>query len=228
MKKFLAVLLVVILCASVAVWAAAEQTNEYAVGNIVTFGSYEQDNDPGNGKEPVDWIVLESDGAKALLISEYCLDAHAYNTAFVKMTWERCTLRAWLNSDFMNEMFTPEEQAKILSTDVVNDNNPDYGTYGGNDTVDKIYLLSFGEAYRYFPTDESRQAKPTAYAIENGAYVNEETGNTWWWLRTAGVRRIDACGVRQDGRVSGYGSRDVYRLSGTIRPVLWVSIGNAN
>jgi len=226
MRKFFAMILGVVVCVSVTITAMAEQTNEYTVGSIVTLGSYEQDNDLSNGKEPVDWIVLEADGEKAFLISEYCLDAHAYNKDFVKMTWERCTLRTWLNNEFMNELFTAEEQAKILSTDVVNDNNPDYGTYGGNDTVDKIYLLSYDEVFRYFPTDKSRQAKPTAYAIANGAYVNDTTGNTWWWLRTAGVRRIDACGVRQDGRVSGYGSRDVYRPSGTVRPVLWVSIGD--
>lgn len=228
MKKFLAVLLCAALCVSAAIPAMAAEANSYATGSIVTFGSYEQDNNPDNGKEPVQWIVLQSDGDRAFLISQYCLDAHPYNTDFVPMTWEKCTLRIWLNNTFMNELFSAEEQAQILPVTVVNENNPNYGTYGGKDTVDQIYLLSVGEAYQYFPEEAGRQALPTAYAIARGAYVNETSGNTWWWLRTAGVRRIDASGVRQDGRISGYGSRDVYRPSGAIRPVLWIQIPDSN
>ena len=223
MKKFFAFVLGMALLTSA---ACAAETNQYTVGGTVILGNYEQDNNLDNGKEPVEWIVLETNGAQAFLISKYCLDARPYNTDFVPMTWEKCTLRAWMNSEMINELFSADEQANILSTQVVNDNNPDYGTYGGLDTQDKLFLLSFDEVYRYFPTDQSRQAQPTAYAVARGAYLNADTGNTWWWLRTAGVRRIDACGVRQDGRVSGYGSRDVYRPSGTLRPVLWVNIGN--
>jgi eukaryotic-like serine/threonine-protein kinase len=223
MKKFIAFMLGMALFTSA---ACAAEANQYTVGGTIVFGNYEQDNNPDNGKEPVEWIVLETDGKQAFLISKYCLDARPYNTDFVPMTWEKCTLRTWMNSAMMNELFTADEQASILRTHVVNENNPDYGTYGGLDTEDYLFLLSFDEAYRYFPTDLSRQAQPTAYAVARGAYLNADTGNTWWWLRTAGVRRIDACGVRQDGRVSGYGSRDVYRPSGTLRPVLWVTVGD--
>ena len=224
MNKVIAVLVSVLICLVFVFSAIAEEINVYVAGNIVAFGSYEQDNNLENGTEPVDWIVLETDGEQALLISRYCLDARPYNTVFKAMTWEKCTLRKWLNDSFLHTAFSAKEQARILPVTVINDNNPDYGTYGGEDTTDQIYLLSHGEVFRYFPTEESRRAQPTAYAVAQGAYYNETTGNTWWWLRTAGVRRIDACGVRQDGRVSGYGSRDVYRPSGTIRPVLWVSV----
>ncbi len=223
MKKFFALILGITLFTSA---ACAAEANPYTAGGTVTFGHYEQDNNLDNGKEPVEWIVLETNGTQAFLISKYCLDARPYNTDFVPMTWEKCTLRAWMNSEMMDELFTAEEQATLLLTQVINENNPDYGTYGGLDTEDYLFLLSFDEAYRYFPTDLNRQAQPTAYAVARGAYINADTGNTWWWLRTAGVRRIDACGVRQDGRVSGYGSRDVYRPSGTLRPVLWVTVGD--
>lgn len=228
MRKFLAILLCAALGVSAAVLAAAAEAGEYIAGGVVTFGSYEQDNNLDNGKEPVEWIVLQTDVDRAFLISRYCLDAHPYNTDFMPMTWEKCTLRVWLNEPFLSDLFSPEEQARILPTAVVNEDNPYYGTYGGKDTVDSIYLLSVGEAYQFFPEEASRAALPTAYAAARGAYVNEATGNTWWWLRTAGVRRIDASGVRQDGRISGYGSRDVYRPSGAIRPVLWVQIPDSN
>lgn len=226
MKRCFAILLGLTLCLSFTLSASAEQTNEYSVGSIVTFGVYEQDNNLDNGKEPVDWIVLKIDGSQALLISKYCLDARAYNKDFIPMTWSKCTLRVWLNDTFLNETFSAEEQAKITPVKIVNANNPHYSTYGGEDTTDKIFFLSLAEVYEFFPDQTGRQAQPTEYAKAQGAFVNESNGNTWWWLRSPGVRPIDACGVRADGRVSGYGSRDVNRPSGTIRPVLWVNIGN--
>jgi hypothetical protein len=226
MRRCFAVLLCLSLCLSFTFTAVAEKTNEYTVGSTVTLGNYEQDNNPDNGKEPVEWIVLEADGERALLISQYCLDAHAYNKDFISMTWSECTLRTWLNDTFINEAFSAEEQAKIIPVTITNPDNSHYGTYGGDDTTNKIYLLSLTEVYQYFPDQAGRTAKPTEYAKARGAYVNETNGNAWWWLRSPGVRTIDACGVRTDGRVSGYGSRDVYRPSGSIRPVFWLSIGN--
>ena len=225
MKKFTAILLVLALCLTFTAGALAEQATAYAVGDSVIFGHYEQDNNADNGKEPVEWIVLDVQDGQALLLSRYCLDARAYNKAFIPMTWAKCTLRAWMNDAFLNDLFTAEEQEKIVPVTIKNDNNPHYGTYGGEDTTDRIYLLSLAEAEHYFPDIPTRVAQPTEYAKAQGAYVNEHNGNTWWWLRTAGVRRIDACGVRADGRISGYGSRDVNRPSGTLRPVLWVKTG---
>ena len=225
MKKLAAVILMLTLCLSITNLAAAEQSAVYAVGDTVTFGHYEQDNNADNGKEPVEWIVLDVQEGRVLLLSRYCLDARAYNKAFIPMTWAKCDLRAWMNDTFLSDLFTAEEQAKIVPATVANDNNPHYGTYGGEDTTDKIYLLSLAEAEHYFPDIPTRVAQPTAYAKARGAYVNEQNGNTWWWLRTPGVRRIDACGVRADGRISGYGSRDVNRPSGTLRPVLWMKTG---
>ena len=41
----------------------------------ITVGHYEQDADPSNGAEPIEWIVLENSGKTAMLISKYGLDA---------------------------------------------------------------------------------------------------------------------------------------------------------
>ena len=224
MKKCLIATLCLTLVLMLALPAAAESTPDYAVGSYVTFGHYEQDNEPQNGKEPVEWLVLERQEDRVFLLSRYCLDARAYHTDFIPMTWELCALRSWMNGEFFTELFTPEEQARVLETEVVNRKNPHYSTPGGNDTLDRIYLLSLAETEAYFPSIPTRQASATAYAKAHGAFVNEKNGNSWWWLRSPGVRRIDACGVRADGRISGYGSRDVNRPSGTIRPVIWLSI----
>ena len=37
-------------------------TDELKKGDIVVFGSYEQDNNPTNGQEPIEWIILADDG----------------------------------------------------------------------------------------------------------------------------------------------------------------------
>ncbi|MDY6017558.1 MAG: TIR domain-containing protein, partial [Oscillospiraceae bacterium] len=71
-------------------------------GDYVFFGAYEQDNSASNGKEHIEWLVLEVKDGKALVISKYALDCKQYNTNYTDVTWEACTLRRWLNNDFIN------------------------------------------------------------------------------------------------------------------------------
>ena len=120
------------------------------VGEIVTFGTYEQDGNFGNGKEPIEWEVLSVEGNKALLISKYVLDCQPYNNEDTDVTWETCTLRTWLNNDFKNAAFSSAEQAKIPTVTIVNKNNPRYGTAGGSNTNDQIFCLSLEEMESYF------------------------------------------------------------------------------
>ena len=89
MKKSVAILLGLILCLSLALPALVEEADAYTVGSIVRFGDYEQDNDEGNGEEPIEWIVLDVDGDRALLLSRYALDAQPYNTYTKRITWCR-------------------------------------------------------------------------------------------------------------------------------------------
>ncbi len=224
MKRIFAAVLALCLCAAGAAMAQ-ESEDGWAAGDTVVFGSYEQDNVLTNGKEPLEWIVLKTEGDRAMLITRYLIDARAYHKAFVKMTWSECTLRQWLNDSFLKEAFSQEEQARIQEVLVVNDDNPHYSTRGGEDTMDRVFLLSEAEVLEFFPQQEQRACQATEYAKAQGAYVDENNGNSWWWLRSPGVRPVDACGVRADGRISGYGSRDVNRPSGTIRPVIWVTMG---
>ncbi len=124
-----------------------------SVGDIVYWGSYEQDNDPENGTEPVEWYVLDKADGEATLLAVYLLDWQQYHEAGGDITWENCTLRSWLNREFYNMAFSEEEQAAIVNTNVVNEDNPYCGTEGGNDTTDKVWLLSLGEMERYFHID---------------------------------------------------------------------------
>ena len=89
-------------------------------GSIVTLGRYEQDHNAGNGPEPIEWIILDMQEGRALLLSRYALDTMPYNTESADVTWETCSLRAWLNDEFLNNTFTDEERAAILLSDLDN------------------------------------------------------------------------------------------------------------
>lgn len=187
---------------------------------IVTFGHYEQDNNPSNGAEPIEWLVLEDDGETSTLISRYALDAVPFNTDYhTAVTWETSTLRRWLNGKFMNMAFTEEEQARLAMTHNAAEANPKYDTDPGSDTWDRVYLLSIGEAERYFETDLSRGAVRTTYAKARGADTWTDSPFGWWWLRSPGDAADTIAMVSYDGSVSLYGS-DAWADMRAIRPVV--------
>ena len=82
---------------------------------------------------------------KPFLLSDVILDKQAYNENDEYITWKESSLRAWLNDKFMNRAFSDEEKEKINITEIINQDNPVYGTEGGNNTFDKIFLLSLSE-----------------------------------------------------------------------------------
>ena len=200
----------------------AQNSEAVQVGDVITFGEYKQDHGIGNGKKPIEWIVLDRNGSKALLISKYGLDTEPYHTEDTAVTWEACSLRKWLNNDFLGNAFTEREQKAILNTDVDNgQGNPLYNTDGGNRTQDRVFLLSWQEACKlYFPDNASRTIKPTAYAAALRAYTDADNGNGWWFLRSPGKDQLNAAAVCKDGRIS------TIRVGakGCVRPALWVQL----
>jgi len=199
-------------------------------GDSVLFGRYEQDNNDENGAEPIEWLVLKAEGRRALLISRYGLDAKPYHQQFYQsITWEGCTLREWLNGEFMSAAFTTEEQHAILMTDVDNSQDQGYRSWrsqGGNDTQDRLYLLSYAEAGEYFSGDRDRMCAPTDLAVAHGASTTKGLARGgrftgWWWLRSPGD------GQRTAAAVNGGGSRSLYDVNYGIvcvRPVMWVDL----
>ena len=192
------------------------------VDDIVYFGAYEQDNDKSDGKEAIEWLVLAKKENKLLVISKYALDCQMYNTDYTDVTWESCTLRTWLNDEFLNEAFSADERSYIAQTTVTADENPEYDTDPGNDTKDKVFLLSIDEVEEYFSSDDARQCEPTDYAVANGAYESD-SGDCWWWLRSPGDSQYDAAGVYGDGSVSHYGDYVDCDID-AVRPALWINL----
>ena len=194
------------------------------VGDIIEFGRYEQDNYFENGPEPIEWLVLDVSNGSALLISRYGLDAQAYHTVDTGITWANCTLRKWLNEIFYDEAFSQSEKQLINLTKVENPDNPEQGTPGGADTEDKIFLLSDREFNRYFTNDELRIGIPTLYAKSNGAYINPDNGNSWWWLRSPGISPRTPLCISSTGSIYKYGG-EVTHDYGVVRPVLRLNSG---
>lgn len=198
------------------------------VGDIIVFGTYEQDNNTSNGKENIEWLVLAKENNRVFVISDKALDCHPYNSSRTRVTWETCTLRKWLNNDFINAAFYAEERAKIPTVTVSADMSPEHNTNPGNATKDKVFLLSIVEAEKYFTSDEARKCVPTEYAISNGAYTSDsytEGGKATylWWLRSPGYSQIYAAFVDIDGNVYEHGYFVNYDDL-AVRPAMWITI----
>lgn len=197
------------------------------VGDYVKFGSYEQDNDTSNGNEEIEWLVLEKEDDKMLVISKYALDCKPYNTEKTGVTWETCTLRKWLNENFINAAFSDDEKAMIPTVTVSADKNPSYSTDPGNATEDKVFFLSITEANNYFASPKDRKCVPTAYAVAQGVstdrYIKDGAATCWWWLRSPGNSSSRAAGTRGGGGVDENG-RYVVNLGDAVRPAMWIDL----
>lgn len=191
-------------------------------GDTVFFGKYEQDYDTSNGKEDIKWLVLDKKDDAVLVISKHVLEDKSFGRN--DDTWETCSLRKWLNGDFINDAFSPEEQSKLQITNVSADKNPKFDVDSGNATMDKVFLLSVAEVEKYFISDESRIADLHS-AVSNEYYSDR------WWLRTSGVSfdtygktyyRYGAVCIGNTGAVS-YGGNPADNING-VRPAMWISL----
>ena len=146
------------------------------------------------------WRVLDDSG---FLFSEDLLETKAYHDTFSGITWENCTLRSYLNGQtFLNSNFAGTEQDAIKDTSVTNDSNPDYSTAGGNNTTDKLFLLSLAEVGN------------TNYGFGSDA---TRAASSWWWLRSPGNNDNNAANVNNDGYVNSNGN-NVNNENGSVRP----------
>ena len=153
----------------------------YQAGETLIFGRYPQDED-SDTPLPLKWRILEVNDDSALLISEYILEQSPYHDQQEDITWEWSNVRSYLNGfdgshnkngidhtgkGFIDRAFTADDRKRIKT---VTNKNPDApadwnSTPGGNDTEDKVFLLSYDEVFKFFPTNKSRIASPTAYAL---------------------------------------------------------------
>ncbi len=204
---------------------------EYSIGSIVPFGNYQ-------------WRVLDIQGDTALVITEYIIEQQPYNNYAGDVTWADCSLRKYLNGEFYNK-FTGAEQARIIPVVNKNKDNPWYGSRGGEDTQDYIFLLDIEEAVcKYFGDSsanlENRSPKQR-YWFQKKDENNPKRRSSlegyiwWWWLRTPGRDNRRAVYIHGDGNL-GIQGNGTYRYSsntihpttgdnsGGVRPTLWLRL----
>ena len=196
---------------------------DYKIGETIEFGNYPQDKD--GTEKPIEWIVMKKEGNQVLLLSKYVLDAKSYNEGWGDVTWETSDIRQWLNNEFYTTAFNKAEKAKIQTSLIKNEDNSEYGTSGGNDTEDKVFLLSEKEADTLFSDEEERIAKATEYAEKLGVDINEnsEEKGAWWWLRSPGNDSFYAALVNYYGWVDGDGIGVNCNVYG-VRPALHLNL----
>ena len=214
-----------------------EEVRPIAVGEIIRFDSY-------------DWRILDIQGNQALIITDRIIMHSTYHHASEAVTWEASEIRQWLNSEFFAS-FSPADRARIVETYVVNDDNPwdfvewggHHNTPAGNNTRDRIFLLSIDEALRYFgdsglvaigSTMGTNERDASAYGgLQGWAIYDQYNGarrawdlegsDYWWWLRSPGFLPDYAAIVYNNGRLL-LGGYNVFWFAGGVRPALWLSL----
>lgn len=214
---------------------------------VMEFGSYPQGI---NGEiKPIEWIILDRKGKnkkkkeELLLLSKYALDYNVYHDDRFNVTWEKCYLRKWLNTEFFSQTFSEKEQDKIITASVSNNDNVQCGYAngyqrvlvgdGGEDTLDKVFLLSLDEVNNRLGVfkDETEFEKrymvpaciPTKYVAERWASSLNENGTCNWWLRTPGRggRAVTVEHVIDDIYIPRSLGTE-YSWGGFVRPAIWI------
>ena len=215
------------------------------IREYVTLGTYEQDGNEDTGKEPIEWLVLKQDDEKMLVVSKYGLDYMKYPDDYSSnISWENCSLRKSLNSDFINNSFSSEEQKNIILTQNTNKANKDfYSTVDGNMTEDKVFLLSIDEVQTYLPASTSSESSKRAYGtdylydiLKNHQYyeISEKGDPVNWALRADIDTERNEEGVGLPREIVVYdsqiqciittgGMRDPDGPLRVVRPAMWIS-----
>ncbi|MDR0223211.1 MAG: DUF6273 domain-containing protein, partial [Oscillospiraceae bacterium] len=138
-------------------------------GSTIKFGEY-------------DWRVLDVKDGKALILTDTVIEKRAYSDQ--SATWETCDLCAYLNGEFYNS-FGKSDKARVVKTKVKNKDNPWYGTSGGKDTEDYIFLLSLEEVVKYFGDSGQLSDRPSGAYFIRDDYDRARMVSPWsgWWLR---------------------------------------------
>lgn len=182
----------------------------------------------------IDWIVIASEKYSRLLLAQEAISIRPYDCDFTHDVWETCSLRRYLNTIFLNR-FAPAEKRKLIKKRLKNLPNPIFGTSGGSDTYDYVFVLSLEEIDMYITRIKLPMNGLTDYSdIDVNVYCDDnniyrialyQKEPVSWWLRTPGVSDSSAVAVLSDGGicVAGLDLNAIMDLGGVgVRPAIWV------
>lgn len=193
-------------------------------GDTVKFGKYIYSG-VRTTYEDLTWLVLEEKNGRLLLLCEQLIYPVPFSTDSSEDSWRSSNIREWLNNDFYNEAFGQKEIEAIVGTTVTTAKNSTYGTSGGIDTIDQVFLLSIEEAEKYFGTNADRRAKTTDRAQIYSAYTGTSgatKGYGRWWLRSMGQNGSSAAYVNDSGNIDYKGSNTTGNGI-CVRPAIWIN-----
>ena len=191
----------------------SSQLTNAKVGDTIIMGNYLQDSESKKHYEDIEWIVLDKQDNKLLIVSKYALASSKYfDWNMFSSTWEESIIRTWLNGEFYNSAFNSDEMEMILTT-LVETPSSVHNIDGGNSTNDKLFCLSVEEAKMYFSSNEER-------VVESKQKSNGE--GVCWWLRTPGERGYYSAYVSESGQIDVDGENQFSTL--TVRPAMWLEI----
>lgn len=189
-----------------------------------------------NGQD-IEWMVLDVNDGKALLITKDIMQFVKYHTygspKKSRFTWKDSNLRAWLNETFFQTAFSDTEKKNVVATAIYDDDNPVFGTKGGEYSVNRLYVLSASELNQYFRNNEDRMASriPSAHAINpntnqsDSAEEHPYLNTSYYWVRTPGMFDYSQCYVHYTGNILYDGQSKSNWIVG-VRPAMWVDAGS--
>lgn len=215
--------------------------------DTVLFGMQKSDL-IGVFKQPIEWIILAKEKNKALLMTKYVIDCKAFDfvdienldriddsvkKSYKSIAWETCSLRKWLNEEFVKNSFTHDEINNILDT-----------TLEDTKTVDKVFCLSEVEYKKYFDNGgyyERNRNIGDSHIYYNGATIRnknalnsdkykmiEEDETYEYWLRDKDITTKEygiEFGMTKIVNYFGDVSFDVnYNEFCGVRPAMWVAL----
>ena len=206
--------------------------------------------------DPIRWRVIGLENGTACLMVDRLLDCQPYSATDGPVSWETSTVRSWLNSypssensasidyqekGFLSTAFTAEQLEAIINTRVVNHSNKAYGTDCGNNTEDRVFLLSNDEVFSSDTAarngfyagsgydDPAKRFRSTMYAKCRGSWwssVNGYMGNSFWFMRTNGYTQESVTYICDFGYIYSRGTISTCEDAGVL-PAIWIDLSLA-
>ena len=200
------------------------------VGDEYTFGGH-------------DFLVLDVRGREALILMKNITIFQRYHFPTENVNWQDSSIRAFLNNEFLST-FTQAEVNRLLwanfeKNEIETLDNPWFGTYGGRDDYDLVFLLCIEQVLRYlgdsgFVEIGTNPAMRTAmwpnigihlWGVHDGydrvAYDLDGFPQSWW-LRNPGFYPTDAAFIEATGAINIIGA-EISSTNIGIRPAMWIT-----